>query len=127
MVSGLTYDTGALLAAEANRRDVWALHARALQRGHRPVVPAAVLSQAWRGGPQAGLSRFLQGCRVEEVDEPRARAAGVACARSGTADVVDAYVVIGALERADVVATSDPGDLDTIARRLGKRLETHRV
>lgn len=126
-MSGLTYDTGALLAAEANRREVWALHARALQRGGRPVVPAAVLSQAWRGGPQAGLSRFLLGCRIENVDERRARAAGVACGRSGTADVVDAYVVIGALERGDLVATSDPEDLERIARGLGKRLETHRV
>src|SRR5262249_5327458 len=41
--SVVTYDTGALLAAEAGRRDVWALHLRALQRGQRPVVPAGVL------------------------------------------------------------------------------------
>jgi hypothetical protein len=29
-VSGLTYDTGALLAAEAADRRIWALHRRAL-------------------------------------------------------------------------------------------------
>ena len=126
-MSGLTYDTGALLAAEAHRRDVWALHARALQRGLRPVVPAAVLSQAWRGGPQAELSRFLRGCRIENVDERLARAAGTAFGRSGTADVVDAYVVVGAVERDDMVLTSDPDDLKRIARALGKRLDAHRV
>jgi len=126
-VSGLTYDAGALLAAEGNRRDVWALHARALQRGLRPVVPVAVLSQAWRGGPQAELSRFLKGCRIEELDEARARAAGVACARSGTTDVVDAYVVVGALARGDIVATSDPGDMERVAAGLGRRLRIHRV
>jgi hypothetical protein len=48
-VTGLTYDTGALIAAEANRRDLWALHARALQRGILPLVPAVVLAQGWRG------------------------------------------------------------------------------
>jgi N-formylglutamate amidohydrolase len=31
-VSGLTYDAGALLAAEANDRRMWALHRRALER-----------------------------------------------------------------------------------------------
>lgn len=67
---GVTYDTGALLAAEANRREVWALHARSLQRGTRPVVPAAVLGQAWRGGPQAMLPRLLRGCRIEVLDDP---------------------------------------------------------
>ena len=126
-MSGLTYDTGALLAAEANRRDVWALHARALQRGQRPLVPAPVLSQAWRGGPQAALSRFLLGCRIDDVDERRARAAGVACARSATSDVVDAYVVVGALERGDLVVSSDPDDLERIARALGRRLHVYRV
>lgn len=126
-MSSLTYDTGALLAAEASKREVWALHARALQRGERPVVPAGALGQAWRGGPQAQLSRFLQGCRIENLDERGARAAGVACARSGLADLVDASVVVGALERHDLVVTSDPDDLQRIARGLGRRLETHRA
>lgn len=124
---GVTYDTGALLAAEANRRDLWALHARSLQRGERPVVPAAVLGQAWRGGPQAELSRLLRGCQIEDLDERRARAVGVACARSGVRDIVDAAVVVGARARGDVVATSDPDDLTRIARALGGPLPIHRV
>ena len=123
----LTYDTGALLAAEANRRELWALHARSLQRGERPVVPAAVLAQAWRGGPQAQLSRLLRGCRIEELDEFRARATGVACARAGTRDVVDATVVVGALARGDLVVTSDPDDLGRIAAGLGSAIQLQRV
>lgn len=118
----LTYDTGALLAAEANQRKLWALHACALQRGTRPVVPATVLAQAWRGGPQAQLSRLLRGCRIEELDEARARAAGMACARSHTADIIDATVVVGALARGDLVVTSDPDDLERIAGGVGGRL-----
>ena len=124
---GLTYDTGALLAAEANRRDLWALHARSLLRGERPVVPAAVLGHAWRGGPQAQLSRLLRGCRIEDLDESHARASGVACARAGTRDVVDAAVVVGALARGDRVITSDPDDLERIAASLYSTIQVHRI
>ena len=124
---GTTYDTGALLAAEANRRELWAIHARSLQRGERPVVPVGVLGQAWRGGPQAQLSRLLRGCRIEDLDEGRARAAGVACARSASRDVVDASVVAGALARGDLVITSDPDDIQNIARALGGSIRVHRI
>jgi predicted nucleic acid-binding protein len=124
---GTTYDTGALLAAEAHRRELWVLHARSLLRGERPVVPAAVLAQAWRGGPQAALSRLLRGCVVEDLDEPRARGAGVICARSGTRDIVDALVVAGALARADLIVTSDAGDLERISGALGSSIRIHRI
>ncbi len=124
---GLTYDTGALIAAEANRRDVWAIHRRALEHGQRPVVPAAVLAQAWRGGPQPLLSRFLRGCAVEGLDEARAREAGAACGRSVTRDVIDAAVVAGALARGDVVVTSDATDLERIARALGGSMRLLRI
>ena len=127
MTMGITYDTGALLAAEAHRRELWVLHARALLRGERPVVPAAVLAQAWRGGPQAALSRLLHGCVVENLDEPRARAAGIVCARSGTRDIVDAVVVAGALARADLVVTSDADDLERLSSALGASIRTHRI
>lgn len=126
-MSGVTYDTGALLAAEANRRELWALHARALQRGVRPVVPAGVLGQAWRGGPQVQLSRLLRGCRIEELDEARARTAGAGCGRAGTSDVIDASVVVGAATRDDLVVTSDPEDILALAGALRRRLDVHRV
>ena len=126
-MSGVTYDTGALVAAEANRREVWALHTRALRRGIRPVVPAGVLGQAWRGGPQAQLSRLLRGCQVEELDEERSRTAGATCARAGTSDVIDASVVTGATARDDLVVTSDPDDMLALARALRRRLDIHRV
>jgi hypothetical protein len=126
-MAGITYDTGALLAAEKGDRKMWAIHRRALERGLRPSVPAGVLSQAWRGGPQAELSRFLAGCRFEALTEPASRAAGAACARSRRPDVVDASVVTGALAREDAVFTSDPADLTAIASALGKRLAVHEV
>lgn len=126
-MNGVTYDTGALLAAEANRRDLWALHAAALKRGHLPTTPAAVLAQAWRGGPQASLSRLLKGCRVEDLTEPRARLAGDACSKSGVRKIVDASVVIGAVVRSDLVVSSDPDDLERIAQALGASLRIHPI
>ena len=126
-MSALTYDAGALLAAEKNRRDIWALHLRALQRGQRPVVPSGVLGQAWRGGPQAQLSGFLRGCRVEDLTEERARGAGAACARAGTSDIIDASVVLSALARNDIAVSSDPEDLSRIAEALGRELQLHRI
>lgn len=126
-MAGITYDTGALLAAEKGSRMLWALHKRALDRGMRPTVPAAVLAQAWRGGPQAELSRLLLGCRIDPLTEPGSRATGVACARSKHPDVVDASVVVGALTRGDVVVTSDPKDLTAIAGALGGKLVLHAV
>lgn len=122
-MSGLTYDAGALVAAERNHRSLWALHRRALERGVRPTVPAGVLGQAWRGGPQAELSRLLNGCRFENLDEVRSRAAGEACGRSKTSDVIDATVVVGALARGDLVVTSDPNDIARIASALNRTLE----
>ena len=121
----LTYDAGALIAAERDDRRVWALQKQALNRHLLPTVPAGVLAQAWRGGPQAQLSRLLAGCRVEEMTEPRARSAGSACAIAGTSDVVDASVVVGASARGDIVITSDEGDLAQLrdALQLDTRIQ----
>jgi hypothetical protein len=122
-VSGLTYDTGALLAAESNDRRMWALHRRALERSHIPTVPATVLAQAWRGGPQPLLSLFLDTCAAESLDVSTARLAGAMLGRAGSADVVDATVVVGALRRADAVVTSDRGDIDRLAGAVGRRVD----
>jgi hypothetical protein len=126
-VAGITYDAGALVAGERNDRKLWALHRRALERGLRPTVPAGVLAQVWRGGPQAELSRLLAGCRIEPLDELRGRAAGAACGRAKTSDVIDATVVVGALARDDLVVTSDPKDINHLASALGPGIHVHRV
>lgn len=124
---GITYDTGALIAAESNRLDVWAAHKNALHERTRLVVLAPVLAQAWRGGPQPLLSRFLLGCRKEPMTEELAREAGRACALAGTSDVVDATVVVWALAHDDVVVTSDEDDLKHLADALGGRLKTRSI
>jgi hypothetical protein len=122
-VSGATYDSGALIAAERDDRRMWALHRRTLERGVAPTVPAGVLGQAWRGGPQPQLSRLLAGCLVEELSGPRARQAGTLMGAAGRSDVVDASVVVGALERRDVVFSGDRGDLEALAASANRRLQ----
>jgi hypothetical protein len=120
----LTYDTGALVAADRGERRMWLRHKALLEHREVPSVPAPVLAQGWRGGArQALLSRLLAGCQVEALDEVHARAVGTLATRAGTPDVVDATVVEGALRRGDVVLSSDPEDMRAIAAAAGRRLE----
>ena len=106
---------------------MWLLHDRLLEGGAVPVVPAGVLAQAWRGGPQPQLSRLLSGCRVEVLDEPRARSAGAACALAKTSDVVDASVAVGAAVRDDLVITSDPDNIEHLAAALNLPIKTEAI
>jgi predicted nucleic acid-binding protein len=122
----LVYDTGALLA-ERGDRTMWALHRRGLDRAGQPVVPAVVLGQAWRGGPQPQLSRLLKGCVIESFDENAARAVGRVLREAGTCDVVDAHVVLTALRYRAAVLTSDPDDLQRLATAARVQLRLHQV
>lgn len=113
-MSGLTYDTGALTAAERSDRRLWALHKRALERGTAPVVPAPVLVEGWRGSVQ--MARLLRGCQVEGLDEPAARKAGQLLGACSTpVESTDAVVVENALRRQDPVVTSNRGHLEALA------------
>jgi hypothetical protein len=119
-VTGLTYDAGALIAAETNDRLLWSLHRAALARGITPTVPAGVLGEVWRGGPQPNLSRALKGCQVEPLTEVQARAIGVMAASSGLDDTVGLAVTEGALRRGDVAVTSNRTDIERAA--AGQRI-----
>ena len=119
---GVTYSTGALVAAERNDRRMWAIHAGLLAEEVVPTVPASVLAQAWRGGArQASLVRFLAMCRVEPLTEEQARAVGRLAGTSGHDDIVDVAVVEGAVRRGDAIVTSDAGDLRRVLRATGSR------
>ncbi len=121
---GVTYDTGALIAADRGERLMWARHRALLVRREVPVVPAAVVAQSWRGtSRQALLAKLLSGCYVEALDSSRARSVGALAARAATTDIVDACVVEGALRRRDLIVSSDEGDLQPIAAAVSRRLE----
>ena len=123
----IVYDTGALLAAERRERTMQLYHTKSLTQGFVPLVPFVVLAQAWRGGPQAELSRVLRGCDREPMTETTAREAGLACALAGTSDIVDAVVVVTAAKRGALVVTSDPGDLSKIAEAIGAPLRLRTI
>lgn len=116
-MTGLTLDAGALLAFERNDRQVVALITLALHHGRAIAVPAGVVGQVWRDGRrQARLARLLASkeVEVEALDDRRAREAGQLCGARGTADVIDASVVLGARARGHRIATSDPEDLQRL-------------
>jgi hypothetical protein len=125
--NGLTYDTGALLAAERDDRVMWSLHRAALRRGLPPTVPAGVLAEGWRGGPQANLSRLLKGGDVEDLTRIRARAVGALAARANHEDIVDVSVVEGAVRRNHAVVTSNPGHIGQVATAGGANITIHTV
>jgi hypothetical protein len=123
-VSGVTYDSGALIAAERGERRIWARHRALLFRRVVPVVPAPVVAQCWRGtARQARLTRLLAGCEVESLDDSRARATGILAGRARTADIVDAAVVEGALRRDDLIISSEERDLTAIAAAVSRRID----
>jgi hypothetical protein len=120
-VSGLTFDAGGLIALDRNDRRVLALLARAIERGMRVTIPATALAQAIRNpGKQARLSRLIRqaGTDLMPLNGPDATAVGLLLARTATADIVDAHVVVCAERAGQPVVTSDARDLRRIAPGL---------
>lgn len=103
-------DTGGLIAYERGDRMVVAL----LELARQVHVPAGALAQAWRNpAKQVRLARLVRAEDVEvhPLDEQGARAAGQLCGATGTADVIDASVVLVTRITGGVVVTSDPDDM----------------
>jgi hypothetical protein len=120
-VSGFTLDAGGLIALDRNDRQVITLLARATECGLRITIPATALAQAMRSPRrQARLSRLIRQVDVDLValDGRDATAVGLLLAQSGTADIVDAHVVVCAQRAGQSVVTSDAGDLRRIAPDL---------
>src|SRR5579875_3435563 len=116
-VTGLTLDTGALIALERGDSRIRALLRRALENHMTLAVPASVVAQSWRGGPrQARVARLLgdPAGDVPPLDEMTARAVGLLCGRSGHPDIVDVHVALHARDRNQAVVTSDPDDVGSV-------------
>lgn len=118
----LVLDAGALVAIDRNDRAMWVRLKAAHEAGRLPVTHAGVVGQVWRGSArQARLARALAAVDVAPLDEPLGRAAGALLAASGTADVIDAAVVLLADDGDDIV-TSDPDDIARLAEAAGRRV-----
>ena len=120
-MTGLTFDAGGLIALDRNDRVALALLARAVECGMRITIPATALAQAMRNpARQARVSRLIRqaGTDLVALDGPDATAVGLLLARTGTADIVDAHVVVCARRAGQIVVTSDACDIRRIAPGL---------
>ncbi len=119
----LVLDSGALVALERNERQMWVRLKGAQLDGDLPLTHAGVLGQVWRGGSrQARLSQALGGIEIRPLDEQLGRAAGQLLGAAGLADVVDAGVVLLALD-GDEIVTVDHDDLELLAAASGRHVE----
>jgi len=124
----LILDNGALIALERNDRAMWRRLKLALVTEQVPLSHGGVVGQAWRGrGPrQALLARALEAIEVRPLDRALGRVAGELLARAGRSDVVDAALVLLASD-GDQIATSDPGDIEPLARAAHRNVDLIRV
>jgi hypothetical protein len=116
-ISGLTFDTGALLALDQPAKAHLMLTRIDELRRRRGTlcIPAEVVAQAWRSPRQVRLARLIKSFDVEiaGMDLDVARSVGLMCAATGHYDVIHVHVALCARERGHAVVTSD---LDDIAR-----------
>lgn len=115
-MTGLTFDTGALLALERRRQRIIEVRQAALRCGLRITVPAAVITEWWRGRTDL-REDILASVRVEPLTDGIAKLAGEALAGVRGSTAIDAIVMASAALRGDLVYTSDVVDLE--------RLRTH--
>ena len=126
MTPGITLDAGGLIAVDRDDRSVIVLLTRATEVGARVTVPAGALAQAIRRPDrQVRLARLVRqpNADVVALDRVDATNVGRLLSGSGTADVVDAHVVICARRADQPVLTSDADDL----RRLDPQIEVVEV
>jgi predicted nucleic acid-binding protein len=125
-VTGVVFDTGALIALDRGDRALMVLVVEARKGNHRITVPAACVAQAWRQPPrQARIAAFLRlpNVAIVALDDEEARLVGLLLAAARATDIVDGHVALCAQRLGQVVLTNDPDDL----RALIPRLQVRRV
>ena len=122
-MSALVLDAGAFIAVDRDDRAMIARLRASEQHAIGLRTSAIVVAQVWRdpAGRQARLARLLRAVDIRAVDDRLARDAGVLLGRAGSADPIDATVVLVA-ESGDRILTSDPGDLRRLADAAGARV-----
>ena len=115
----LVLDAGALIGIDRDDRRTAGLIELGRRSGAALVTTAPVVAQAWRGSArQARLARLLGMIDVRSAHLAEARAAGELLAAAGTADVVDALLVLLAVP-GDQLLTGDPDDLKALVGERG--------
>ena len=121
-MSALVLDAGALVAVDRDDRAMIARLRVAEKAGLELRSNAMLVAQDWRDrlGLQVNLARLLRAVDVRAVRHEDGRAAGVLLAAAGTADAIDATVVLLAAP-GDRIVTSDPDDLTRLAAAAASR------
>lgn len=121
-MSALVLDAGALVAIDRGDRSMIARLAAAQRHGIELRSNAMVVAQVWRDrqGRQVNLARLLSAVDVRVISQDDGRQAGVLLGLAGTADPVDATVVLLA-KPGDRILTSDPDDLTRLALAAANR------
>jgi hypothetical protein len=120
-VSALVLDAGAFVAIDRDDRSMIARLRVAQERGIELRTNAMVVAQVWRDRQgQANLARLLRAVDVRAIEHRDGRQAGVLLGLAGTADPVDACVVLLA-GPGDRILTSDPDDLARLAAATANR------
>jgi PIN domain-containing protein len=127
-MAGVTLDAGPLILLDQGKQQMIAWLKVAAEREEVLSTPATVVAEVWRQGPRAArLARALAGLEVVDVDERMGKEAGVLLAglpnSNRKALAVDALVIICAQRRGDLVLTTDPEDLEPLARRAGVQVD----
>lgn len=124
----LVLDSGALIALERHDRAMWRRLKSALLAGDVPLTHGGVIGQVWRGnGPrQSLLARAIAGIEVRPIDLTLGRAAGELLAAAKDSDVIDAALVLIAVDGDDII-TSDPDDIEPLARASQRHIEVIRA
>ncbi len=120
----LVLDAGAFIALERGDRELFSLLKRELHERRLPITHGGVVGQVWRGGTgrQVSLARALRSVEIVALDEELGRRAGALLARARVTDVIDAALVLLAVD-GDWIVTSDPDDLKPLAMAAGLHVD----
>lgn len=112
-MTGITFDTGALIGLELRKPRITRVFLDALRRGVVVTVPVPVIIEWWRGRTDR-REDILAEISAEPTTVPLAQRAGEAIALVKGATPIDAVVMASASTRGDVVFTSDVSDLERL-------------
>ncbi len=116
-MSGITFDTGALIAlVDQKHLSMRKVFDAAQDLGVPIHVPGVVVAEWWRSGHrEKERAKYVRAMHVIATDEHLARLAGNAVTRVQRATTIDAIVMVTAAHVGDLdVYTSDPADLEDL-------------
>jgi len=124
----LVLDAGAFLAVERADRNTVALLKGELLARRVPVTHGGVVAQVWRGGSgrQVPLASLLSAIEIVPIDDGLGKQAGVLLGHSRMTDPIDAAVVLLSRD-GDMILTSDPKDLRSLAAAAAVHVDIARV